>query len=307
MTVPNEPIPFFDSPYAERIAVGVRRLRSDTIAARLEVRRLKPPLILTSDLVKLQDFGSAEVVAMPASREVLGSLVKAVERFQRRACRVWRSMTIPFPGPRVRLLPADNIEPFETAMTSLCEDFRRQAHQPPLKSITVTFGLRDLSGVLLGPANSPEIYVGSFGVRWDYPSSEPDPRLKSHYPQVYREEQERLSERFRQAAEEADAALLGEVVRLANAALELLKDQSGAAARRARSWQRLAEGFLRLKRLNVARDGAVDLVLAEAHKILRKLGTRPPKSGGLAARRVAATIRWLQSELYEIRATGTYP
>ena len=308
MNVPDEPIPSPNSPYAERIAAGVRRLRSDAIAARLEIRRLKPPLILAPDLTNLEASAPPDEIAGPVGRDALGSLQKAVNRFQRRARQIWRSMTLPVPETPVRLLPADQIQPLETAMNRLCQDFQQQANQPPLSRITmVTFGLRQLSGLLSGPANSSNIFCGSFGIRWDYPSLEPDSRLEPIAPQLYREEKERLSERFRRAAEEIDASLVGAVIRLTSLAVELLTDRSGNAAPPIRRLQRLAEAFLRLQRLNIARDGAVDLLLAEAHKMLKNLGAKGLPPGGLAARRIAATVRWIQSEFFAIRAASMYP
>ena len=132
---------------------------------------------------------------------------------------------------------------------------------------------------------------------------EPDPRLERLAPQLYGEEQERLSERFRRAAEESDASLAAEIIRLTGVALGLLKDQSGDASP-LRRLGRLAEIFLRLKRLNVARDGAIDLLLDEAHKILKKLARKGLPSGGLAGRQMAAAVRWIQNEFSAIRATS---
>lgn len=306
MNLPDESFPI--SPYEERLRLVAQRLRRDMIAVRLEVRPLAFPPPLVSPGVRLRQPDDRKAVAHPDSRETLDRVVQTVKRFQHRACRIWQAMTLPFPTPRVRLVAVERASRLDGALSGLCEELRHQLEQPSIRGVTrLCFPPRHLSGVMVGPTDAMDFCLGCFGIQWDYPSLEPDPRLASLSPSLHQEELDRVLERFRDAAEQADTALLVGVVRLTKAAMGLLNSPYGTGDCRRSSWQRLARAFLRLRRLNTSQEGAIDRLLVEAHRILKKARVDGHAGRGLRRECLAATLRWIESEFLRLSAENRYP
>ena len=85
----------------------------------------------------------------------------------------WRSLSLPYPEPGVRLIKQEKVEEFASQMADYraeLEDAVRNldAHDAELKQAAA-----ERLGSLFNAADYPETLVGLFGVSFDFPSVEP--------------------------------------------------------------------------------------------------------------------------------------
>ena len=113
---------------------------------------------------------------------------KAVTAIKSKIASTWKSMSLPFPEPGVRLIRRDRIDEF----VGLLEEYRADladavanldAHYGELKATAA-----DRLGRLFNAADYPESLVGLFGVAWDFPSLEPPSYLMELNPALYEAE-----------------------------------------------------------------------------------------------------------------------
>ncbi len=120
----------------------------------------------------------------------------------------WRSLTLPFPEPCLRLIPLDQVEDFNRQMA----DYRMQLGEAaselernfePLRADAV----RQL-GSLFDPADYPATLRDLFGFRWDFPNLEPPPNLTWFSPDVHQLEEYRVQTLFEDAVRLAERMFL---------------------------------------------------------------------------------------------------
>src|SRR5262249_8599530 len=134
----------------------------------------------------------------------------------------WRGLTLPYTEPGIRLIQQSNVESFVHTM----EGFREELTQAETDLNTVfeemkTDAQRRL-GRLYNPADYPPEVRGLFAVEWDSPSAEPPSYLTQPAPEVYQQEQERVTRRFEEAVQLAEQAFIAEFSRLVSHLTERL-------------------------------------------------------------------------------------
>src|SRR5207244_1154042 len=85
----------------------------------------------------------------------------------------WKSQSLPFPEPGVRLIPQDQVEAFARQV----DDYRVELDDA-VAELDRHFGelkrlARERLGSLYDPADYPETLRGLFAVSYDFPSVEP--------------------------------------------------------------------------------------------------------------------------------------
>ena len=139
---------------------------------------------------------------------------KAVTAIRSKITSTWKSMSLPFPEPGVRLIRRDQIEEF----VSLLEAYRGELadavanldrHYEELKATAA-----ERLGRLFNPADYPASLVGLFEVAWDFPSVEPPDYLRDLNPALYEAERARVAARFDEAVQMAEQAFLEEFAKL---------------------------------------------------------------------------------------------
>jgi hypothetical protein len=139
----------------------------------------------------------------------------------------WRSLTLPYPEPGIRLIRQHQIEDFNQEMTKLRTELtdavaRLDEHYAELKSTA-----QRRLGELYNANDYPPSLRGLFGVEWDFPNFEPPDYLLQLNPRIYEEEKARVAARFEQAVSLAEQAFLGEFAKLVEHLTERLVSGDG--------------------------------------------------------------------------------
>jgi len=124
---------------------------------------------------------------------------KAVASVRSQILQFWRSMSVPFPEPGIRLIRRDEIGLFDVKLTSLRQELddavtHLDGHYAELKSAA-----RRRLGRSFNAADYPTTLVGLFNVTWDYPNTEQPAYLQQLSPALFEAESRRVVARFDEA------------------------------------------------------------------------------------------------------------
>ena len=130
-------------------------------------------------------------------------------------------------------------------------------------------------GSLYNPLDYPPDLRPLFEVQWEFPSVQPPEYLLRLNPQLYQQEQQRISARFEEAVTLAEQAFVSELGKLVQHLVERL---SGAEDGKPKTFRdsaigNLHEFFDRFKSLNVHSSGELDQLVETAQKAIE--GVQP--------------------------------
>jgi hypothetical protein len=225
---------------------------------------------------------------------------KAVTAIKSKIASVWKSMSLPFPEPGVRLIRRDKIEEF----VGLMEEYRNQLaeavanlddHYGELKSAA-----SDRLGRLFNPLDYPESLVGLFDVAWDFPSVEPPDYLRDLNPDLYEAERARVAARFDEAVQLAEQAFVDEFAKLVGHLSERVGgtgDDGKPKVFRDSAIGNLGEFFERFRSLNVRSNDQLDALVAQAQRAVQGVGAQDLRASGDLRQRVVSELSRVQSAL----------
>jgi hypothetical protein len=183
----------------------------------------------------------------------------------------WRGTTLPYTEPGVRLIRQSDIEAFVHAL----EGFRDELIEAE-SDLNAVYGqvkedARQRLGRLYDPADYPAEVRGLFSVEWDFPAVEPPAYLMRLNPELYQQEQERVSRRFEEAVTLAEQAFAGEFAKLLAHLAERLGGQEDGRPKvfRDSAVTNLAEFFARFRHLNVRSSLELDQLVAKAQQLVQ--------------------------------------
>jgi hypothetical protein len=225
---------------------------------------------------------------------------KAVTAIKTKIASVWKSMSLPFPEPGLRLIRRDKIDEF----VGLMEEYRAELveavtnldeHYGELKSAAV-----ERLGRLFNPADYPETLVGLFDVSWDFPSVEPPDYLRDLNPALYEAERARVAARFDEAVQLAEQAFLDEFSKLVGHLSERVGgvgEDGKTKVFRDSAIGNLGDFFERFKSLNVRSNDQLDALVAQAQRAVRGVGAQELRDSGDLRQRVASELSVVRSAL----------
>jgi len=195
-----------------------QRLRTTTAAARVSLRWLGVRKTLTSEQkTQAADTFGAEGAFLSAGKKLLDTrhpAFKAVTGVKNSAVSYWKCETLPYPEPGIRLIQQQRIEAFDQRMNGFRDDLAEAVANLDEHYAELRTAARRRLGRLYNAADYPETLVGLFEIAWDYPSVEPPPYLQQLSPDLYRQECERVQQRFDEAVRLAEQAFLEELQNL---------------------------------------------------------------------------------------------
>jgi hypothetical protein len=245
----------------------------------------------------------AEGQSLSAAKKILDNrhpAFKVVTAIKGKIASAWKSMSLPFPEPGVRLIRRDKIEEF----MSLMEEYRAELagavvdldrHYGELKSVAC-----DRLGRLFNPSDYPETLIGLFNVSWDFPSVEPPDYLKELNPALYEAERARVAARFDEAVQMAEQAFLDEFGKLVSHLTERISgvgEDGKPKVFRDSAVGNLGEFFERFKSLNVRSNDQLDELVSQAQQAVRGVGARDLRANNDLRKRVATQLSGVQSAL----------
>jgi hypothetical protein len=225
---------------------------------------------------------------------------KSVTAIKSKIASTWKSMSLPFPEPGVRLIRRDQVEEF----VGLMAEYRAELvdavanldnHYGELKSAA-----SDRLGRLFNPSDYPENLIGLFDFAWDFPSLEPPNYLMELNPALYEAERARVAARFDEAVQLAEQAFLDEFSKLVSHLTERIGgngEDGKPQVFRDSAIGNLGDFFERFKSLNVRSNDQLDVLVAQAQQAVRSIGAQDLRASGGLRQRVATELSVVRSAL----------
>jgi hypothetical protein len=281
-----------------------QRLRASMAACRVSFTWFGVQKSLTAEqrAVAAEAF-DAEGSLLSAGKKLLDTkhtAFRAVTGVRAKITDYWKSLSLPFPEPGVRLVKQDKIDDFAATMA----DFRMELddavadldrHFGELKR-----GAAARLGSLFNPADYPETLTGLFGVAWEFPNVEAPDYLMQLSPALYEQEQERVRGRFEEAVRLAEDAFLSEFARLVEHLSERITGTSVDGSPkifRDSAVENLVEFFGRFRDLNVRSSDQLDELIDRAQRVVRGVGAQDLRNDQMLRRRVAGQLAQVQETL----------
>jgi len=283
-----------------------QRLRTSSAAVRIAFTWLGTRKTLTTEqkAQAANTFG-AEGQFLSAGKKLLDTrhpAFKAVTSVRSRILWLWRGMSLPFPEPGIRLIRQDQIDVFAEQLTGLKEELdeavsRLDEHYAELKSAA-----RVQLGSLFNPADYPDSLHGMFQVTWDFPSVEPPDYLRQLNPEVYRQECERVTNRFDEAVQLAEAAFVEELQSLVSHLTERLSGQADGKPKvfRDSAIENLTQFFERFRNLNVRSNEQLDNLVSQCQQVVSGVEPQSLRDNQVLRMSVAGELSQVQSVLDDL-------
>jgi len=280
-----------------------QRLQAETTAVRLRIRWPGIRKTLSRDQTR-QAAGAfeADVKSVSASKKLLDTshpAFRAATAVKTQAVEYWKSHTMPYIEPGVRLLRRSDLAAFDVHLTSVRSELIDAVEQLELHYGELVDHSRERLGHLFDSADYAANLRDLFSIDWDYPSCDPPEYLLRVSPQLYYSECARVQTRFDEAvriAEQAFAEELGQMV--SHLAERLSGDDDGSPkVFRDTAVTNLLEFFDRFQRLNIRSDDQLDRLVADARSVIN--GVQPGDLRGQATmrQRIAAELTRVESSL----------
>lgn len=280
------------------------RLRATTAACRVQFTWFGVQKALTREQTAVAAGAfDAEGPFLSAGKKLLDTrhpAFRAVTAVRTKATEYWRSLTLPFPEPGVRLIRQGDVEGFAAAMAGYRDDLAGavrglEAHYADLRRAA-----RERLGSLYDGSDYPATLEGLFDVAWDFPSVEPPAYLLALSPRVYEEERARVAGRFEEAVRLAEQAFLEEFARLVGHLTERLTGANADGTPkvfRESAVGNLSEFFGRFRALNVRSSPELDALVDEARRLVSGVAAQDLRDSARLRARVSADLTRVQASL----------
>jgi hypothetical protein len=280
-----------------------QRLRTTMAAVRVSMSWLGVRKTLTPQqrAEAAEPFG-ANAQFLSAGKKLIDTAhpaFKAVTAVKNRVGSYWKSMSLPYPEPGLRLIRHDHIEDFDAKMQAFRAELAEAVtaldrHYSELKATA-----RQKLGHLFNAGDYPESLVGAFAVEWDFPSVEPPDYLQQLNPQLYEQECQRVQSRFDEAVRLAEEAFTAELAKLISHLTERLSGETDGEPKvfRDSAVENLSEFFRRFRELNIRSSEQLDGLVADAQRVIRGVAPQDLRDDAGLRQRVATQMSRVQGVL----------
>jgi hypothetical protein len=277
------------------------RLRRTAAAVRVHFTWLGTHKALTStqkeEVGLTYDADSKLLTAGKRLIDVRHERFKAMTTIKSRIASYWRTMTLPYVESGVRLIRQSDLGSFIQTM----EGFREELHQAEAELNAVydhvLADARQRLGRLFNADDYPTEIRGLFEVEWDFPSIEPPQYLMRLNPDLFRQEQERVTHRFEEAVQLAEQAFIDELAKLVGHLTERLTGDGETKIFRDSAVTNLTEFFQRFQKLNVRSNVELDALVEQAQELVSGVTPQALRDNAGLRSQVATAMSQLQSEL----------
>jgi hypothetical protein len=285
------------------IAGATRRLRTTMAAVRLSFVwfGVRKSLTFQQKEEAADSFG-AQGSYLSAAKKLFDTkhpAFKAVTAVRGRALSLWKGMSLPYPESGIRLIRQDDLPVFDVQMTSLRAELdeavaRLDEHFGELKTAA-----RERLGRLYNSTDYPDTLVGLFKAEHAFPSVEAPSYLRELSPELYRQEQARVTARFEEAVRMAEEAFTSEFTKLISHLTERLSgsDDGKPKVFRDSAIENLAEFFQRFRLLNVRSSAQLDELVEQTQQIVRGVRPQALRDNSVMRQQVATQLSGVQAVL----------
>jgi len=249
-----------------------QRLQAETTAVRLKIRWLGVRKTLSQDQTRLAaGTFDADIKSVSASKKLFDTshpAFRAATAVKTQAVDYWKSHTLPYIEPGVRLLRRSEVPAFDVHMTSVRSELNEAVRELGRHYDELVDQARERLGNLFDPSDYAARLDDLFAIEWDYPSCDPPEYLLRVSPQLYYSECARVQTRFDEAVRLAEQAFADELGQLVSHLAERLSDDGANKIFRDSAVTNLLEFFERFKQLNIRSDEQLDRLVADARRIV---------------------------------------
>jgi len=292
-----------DSPPPAAIAGAARRLRTTMAAVRLSfvwfgVRKSLSP----QQKEEAADSFGAEGSYLSAAKKLLDvkhPAFKFVTTVRGRALSLWKGMSLPYPEPGIRLIRQDDVPVFDVQLTSLKAELAEAVFQLDERYGELKSAARSRLGRLYNSADYPDSLIGLFKLEHDFPSIEAPEYLRELSPELFRQEQARVTARFEEAVQLAEEAFTAEFAKVVSHLTERLSGTEDGKPKvfRDSAIENLGEFFGRFRALNVRSSAELDRLVEDAQRIVRGVEPQALRDNTHLRQQIGMQLAGVQSVL----------
>lgn len=255
------------------------RLRTTMAAMRLSFTWFGTRKTLSADqkAQAAESFG-AEGSFLSAGKKLIDvkhPAFRAVSAVKNKAISYFKEVSLPYPEPGIRLIRHDQLDTINRQMDLFRDELGDAVYHLDRAYSHLKSMAREQLGSLYNEADYPPSLAGLFAIGWDFPSVDPPDYLQQLNPEVYRQECERVEQRFSEAVQLAEQAFTEELAKLVSHLTERLSGSDDGKPRVFRDSvvENLTEFFDRFRQLNIGSNEQLDWLVSDARRIVR--GVRP--------------------------------
>ncbi|MCM2371881.1 hypothetical protein [Aporhodopirellula aestuarii] len=276
MSIAFEPTtePRFEETIENPLASVGERLQSETTAVRMKIHWPGVRKTLSQDQNR-QAAGTfaADTKSLSTSKKLFDTshpAFRAATAVKSQASDYWKSMTLPYVEPGMRLIRRRDVASFDVHMTSVRAELAEAVEQIEKAYDELVDQARDRLGGLFDPSDYASNLRETFAIEWDYPSCDPPEYLLRVSPQLYYSECARVQRRFDEAVQVAEQAFADELSKLIGHLAERLAGESDGTPKvfRDSALTNLLDFFDRFQRLNIRSNDDLDRLVADAREIV---------------------------------------
>ncbi len=221
-----------------------------------------------------------DVRMITASRKILDqshSVMRKISGIRTQIRRTWMDSTLPYVENGIRLLPRLDLRRFHEQMSHLKASLQEANRELQDDYNHLREDARRRLGRLYDPADYPESVNGLFDLDWFVMEIQPPQYLMRLDPELYRAEQCRVQEKFREAVELAEQAFLAEFVGLVEHLTERLASGENGERKVFRDSvvTNLLEFVDRFKHLNIGSSPDLDRLVEQTRQMIQGV---PPQA-----------------------------
>ncbi len=227
---------------------------------------------------------------------------RAVAAVRSEASSYWRTVTLPFPEAGIRLLPQNSLGLFATTMQTYRERLQEAARELASQYDQIKSEAERRLGTLFNASDYPSTLDGLFDMEWSVVPIEPPQYLVALNPEVFRQEQARVRERFESAVELAEQAFATELQRLTAHLAERLTGLHDGQPKvfRDSAVENLREFFERFRRLNIRSSPELDALVEQAQQTINGVEPQTLRDSNRLRQMVARDFEQIQASVGEM-------
>ena len=280
-----------------------QRLRGAMAAVRVSIRWFGTRKSLTVEQkAEAAEPFNAEAKFLSAGKKLLDishPAFKAVTTVRGKVIAYWKSLSLSFPEPGIRLIRQDRVEDFAAKMGEFQAELAEAVETLDHRYSELQAAARQRLGSLYNPSDYPSSLAGLFAIEFDFPSVEPPSYLQSLNPELYEQECQRVQARFDEAVSMAEQAFTAELSKLVSHLTERLSGSEDGKPRifRDSAIENLTEFFQRFRQLNIRSSEQLDRLVADAQGIVRGIEPQALRDDAGLRQHVASEMSRVESVL----------
>ena len=282
---------------------AAERLRRTMAAVRVSIRwfGIRRSLTAEQKAEAAEPFG-AEAKFLSAGKKLLDNTApayKAVTTVRGKVISFWKSMSLPYPEPGIRLIRQDRIDGFTAQMREFQDELAEAVSNLDRHYSELKNAARQRLGSLYNPGDYPESLAEMFSIEFDFPSVEAPQYLQQLNPQLYEEECRRVQQRFDEAVRLAEEAFAAELAKLVSHLTERLSGTEDGKPKTFRNScvENLNEFFQRFRQLNVRSSEQLDSLVADAQRVIRGVDPQDLRDNAAMRQHIATEMSRVESVL----------